>query len=213
MRFKSEWFEHRLRVNASVYSMDYQKKQEELSVPVSVVGGTGQQTLFVNAASARLKGVELEVAVQPARGLTINSSLGYLNAKYTKFADPATGLSLTYLRLRRAPKYTFTLSPAYEFRAVGGTATLSADWHYLSSYENTFWNTPQARNHGAHVVDAQLSWRRANTTISAYGRNLTKDDSYTIGLDVGRSATFPGLWTFVATRPPRTYGLTILQKL
>lgn len=210
--FKSEWLEHRLRINASAYSMNYKKKQEELSVPVNIVGGTGQQTLFVNAATAKLQGFEIEVAVMPIRGLTINSSFGYLDAKYTKFSDPLTGLSLTYLRLRRTPKYTFSLSPAYEFRALGGKATVSADWHYLSGYENTFWNTPQARNGGSHVVDAQLSWTRANTTVAFFGRNLTKDDSYTIGLDVGRSATFPGLWTFVATRPPRTFGLTVSQK-
>lgn len=209
---KSQWFNNRLRVNVAAYKMQYKDKQEELSVPVDVVGGTGQQTLFVNAATARLQGVELEVAVVPVRGLSINSALGYLDAKYTDFDDPLTGDSLTYLDLRRAPKWTFSLSPAYEFDIGGGEATVAATYYYLSSYEQTFWNTPAARVDNSNILDAQASWRYNNTTFAVYGRNLLKDDSYTIGLDVGRSATFPGLWTFVATRPPRTYGFTVTQK-
>lgn len=66
----------------------------------------------------------------------------------------------------------------------------------------------QARNDCAHVVDAQILYRRG-ATFSIYGRNLTKDDGYTIGLDIGRSATFPALWTFVATWPPCTYGVSV----
>jgi iron complex outermembrane receptor protein len=158
-----------------------------------------------------LKGIELEVTARPVRGFTITSSFGYLDARYKTFADPISGNSLTYLNLRRAPHVTFTLSPAYEFEALGGKMTASADWHYVSSFDNTFWNTVQARNGGAHVVDAQFLYRRGGTTFSIYGRNLTRDDSYTIGLDVGRSATFPGLWTFVATRPPQTYGVSVSQ--
>jgi iron complex outermembrane receptor protein len=210
--FKSDWLDNRLRLNVDAYRMNYKNKQEELSVPVNVVGGTGQQTLFINAATARLQGVEVELAARPIPRLTLNSAFGYLDAKYTQFNDPLTGLSLTYLRLRRAPKYTFSFSPSYEFPVAGGKATLAGTYYYLSSYENTFWNTPAARNGPSHVVDAQASWTRNRTTFTLYGRNLTKDDSYTIGLDVGRSASFPGLWTFVATRAPRTFGFTVAQK-
>lgn len=209
---KSQWLNDRLRVNVAGYHMRYKDKQEELSVPVDVVGGTGQQTLFVNAATARLQGVELEVAIVPLPGLSINSALGYLDAKYTEFDDPLTGESLTDLKLRRAPKWTFSLSPAYDFEVGGGKASLSATYYHLSSYHQTFWNTDVAKVDNSKILDAQASWRFNNTTFAIYGRNLLKDDSYTIGLDVGRSATFPGLWTFVATRPPRTYGFNITQR-
>ncbi len=209
---KSQWLDNRLRLNVSAYYMEYKDKQEELSVPVDTVGGTGQQTLFVNAATAELKGIEVELTAQLAEGFTLNAMFGYLDAEYTDFDDPLTGASLEYLKLRRAPKYNFTLSPTYSFLALEGEVTISADWHYVSAYEHTFWNTPAARNDGAHVVDAQITYDYKNTSFSLYGRNLTKDDSYTIGLDVGRSASNPGLWTFVGTRPPRTYGASITQR-
>lgn len=209
---KSQWLDNRLRVNIAGYHMNYKDKQEELSVPVDVVGGTGQQTLFINAATAKLQGVEIETAFVPVHGLTINTAIGYLDAKYTDFDDPLTGESLTYLKLRRAPKWTVSVSPSYEFDLAGGKASVSATYQYLSAYEQTFWNTPAARVDDSNVLDAQLGWRYKGTTVALYGRNLLKDDSYTIGLDVGRSATSPGLWTFVGTRPPRTYGIEVTQR-
>lgn len=209
---KSEWLDQRLRFNASAYFMKYNDKQEELSVPVDVEGGTGQQTLFVNASSAEIKGLEFELAVMPSDNFTVRAVLGLLDAKYKNFDDPLTGTSLTYLELRRAPEVTATLSPSYEWEALGGTIVAAADWHYVSSYENTFWNTPQAANDAQDVLDATLTYRRNNTQIGVYGRNLTEADGYTVGLDVGRSVAFPGLWTFTGVRPPRTYGIRFTQK-
>jgi iron complex outermembrane recepter protein len=209
---KSEWFERRLRMNATLYFMKYNDKQEELSVPVDIEGGTGQQTLFVNASKAELKGLELEVTALPFDGFMISGSLGLLDAEYTDFNDPVTGRSLTSLDLRRAPDMTLTVSPSYEWSVLNGTMVAQADWHYVSEYENTFWNTPQAANDAQDVLDATLSYRFSNTEVGVYGRNLTGADGYTVGLDVGRSLDFAGLWTFTGVRPPRTYGIRITQK-
>jgi len=209
---KSEWFDRRLRFNASLYFMNYKDKQEELSVPVETEGGTGQQTLFINAASAEIKGLEVEVSALLGEGFSLNGSLGLLDAKYKDFLDPITGIDLTYLDVRRAPKMTATISPAYEFRLGTGTVVTALDWHYVSSYHNTFWNTPAARNGSQNVLDAMVIYQIGNTEMAAFGRNLTGADGYTIGLDVGTSVDFAGLWTFTGTRPPRTYGVSLKQR-
>jgi iron complex outermembrane recepter protein len=209
---KSEWLERRLRFNAALYFMKYKDKQEELSVPVNVAGGTGQQTLFLNAAKAEIKGAEFEIMAAPGGGFTISGSLGLLDAKYKDFLDPITGRSLTYLNLRRAPKVTATISPAYEWNALGGKMSAQADWHYVAKYDNTFLNSPQTANGSSNVLDATINYQYANTMVGIYGRNLTGDDSYTEGLDVARSLNFAGLWSFVGVRPPRTYGVRITQK-
>ena len=39
--------------------------------------------------------------------------------------------------------------------------------------------------------------------LSLFGRNLAEEDGYGIGFDVA------GLWSYAATRPPRTYGLEV----
>ncbi len=209
---KTEWFDNRLRVNAAVFFMKYKDKQEELSVPVNIAGGTGQQTLFLNAASAEMKGAEIEVIVAPVAGFTISGSLGLLDAKYKNFIEPISLTSLDYLHLRRAPKVNGTISPAYEWSALGGKVSAHADWHYVSSYDNTFLNSPQTANGSSNVLDATLNYQYENTSVGIYGRNLTGDESYTEGLDVARSLSFAGLWSFVGVRPPRTYGLRISHK-
>ncbi len=207
---KSEWLEHRLRVNANVFFMRYKDKQEELSRPIDQ--GTGQETLFLNAAEAQIYGLEIDFAAIPMQGLTIAGSLGLLHAKYTDFKDPLSGADISYLHLRRAPKVSGSLSASYEWTMLAGTFGVHADYHHLSSYDNTFLNTPQGRNGSQNIVDATLSYQHGGTTVALYGRNLTEDDAYSIALDVGASFTNAGLWTFAAPRPPRTYGISLQQK-
>ena len=207
---KSEWLDRRLRVNASLYLMKYKDKQEELSVPLTT--GTGQQTLVLNSSKADLKGAELEIVATPAPGFTVAGSLGLLDAKYKDFIDPVTGRDLTFLELRRAPKLTATLAPSYEWAVGEGTMSVNANWHHVSKVYLSFLNTPQSTNGSSDVVDATISYDWKKTTISVYGLNLTKEDTYTVGFDVGTSLDFAGLWTYTATRPPRLYGVRVRQR-
>jgi iron complex outermembrane receptor protein len=207
--WKSEWLDRRVRLNGSIFFMKYKDKQEEQSVPVQ--GGTGQQTLVYNASSADLKGVELELQTKLAAGLGVNAALGFLDAKYKDFVDPVTGTDLSYLKLRRAPKVTATLSPTYEWDALNGHFWVQADAHYQSKTELTFLNSPQGANPATTILDASVNFKFRNTTMSVWGANLTNEDSWAQAYDVGSAIGFAGLWTYAATRPPRTYGFRLQQ--
>jgi iron complex outermembrane receptor protein len=89
---------------------------------------------------------------------------------------------------------------------------VQASWHYIDDHELNFFNSPQSRNDGQHIVDASISYQHSNTTVSLYGTNLTDEDSWAQSLDVGRSLDFAGLWTYTAPRPPRAYGVRVTQK-
>jgi len=211
---KSEWLDRRLRFNVAAYLMKYNDKQEEQSYPTS--DGTGQQTLILNASTAEIKGAEIEMLVAPLEGLTISATLGFLDAKYTHFTDPVTGADLTKYDLRRAPKFNTNLEPIYQWDMLGGRMTARASWHYVDKMQMTFFNTPQTENAAQNIVDASLGYQWKNTTVTLYGMNLTNEDSYTVGFDVGANLTtsppFSGLWSYTATRPPRLYGIQLLQK-
>jgi len=207
---KSEWLDRRLRLNASVYFMKYDDKQEELSAPISQ--GTGQQTLVLNAASAEIKGLEVEILALPFDGFTLAGTLGLIDAKYKDFADPITGGDLTFLKMKRAPDVTATLTPTYEWPMLGGSMAVQASWHYIDDMELNFFNSPQSHNDSQHIIDASVNYQYENTTVSIYGMNLSKEDSWAQSLDVGRSLDFGGLWTYTAPRPPRTYGIRLTQK-
>jgi iron complex outermembrane receptor protein len=90
------------------------------------------------------------------------------------------------------------------------------DWHYISDMQMTFFNSRQTENSAQNIVDASLGYQHGNTMVTLWGTNLTDEDSYTVGFDVGANPTttppFWGLWSYTATRPPRLYGLQISQK-
>jgi len=207
--WKSELFEHRLRINGSIFVMKYKDKQEEESVPTTV--GTGQETLVINASSATIKGAEIDAVANIAPGFTLSGNVGYLNARYDKLADPVTGANLSYLHLRRSPPMTATISPYYEWTLGPGKASIQADYHYIGPEELTFLNSPQSSNRHQDLLNASVNYTIDKTRISVYGLNLTKDDAWEQAYDVGSSTSFAGLWTYATPRPPLTYGMRVTQ--
>jgi len=204
---KSQLLNDRLRLNASVFHMDYKDKQEEESVPTSQ--GTGQQTLVLNAAEATIRGLEVDFNWLVADFFTLEGSLGVLDAEYDSLVDPITMRDLSYLKLRRAPDMTATISPVFTFLVPGGELTARAALHYVEDIELTFLNSPQSHVPAHSTLDASLMYTIDNFSISVYGLNLTEDDSWTLGYDVAATVDFGGLWTQTAIRPPRTYGVVL----
>lgn len=210
--WKTEWMDGRVRLNGSVFLMKYDDKQEEQSVPTS--SGTGQQTLVLNAAQAEIKGLEIDLTARVTENFTLSGNLGVMDSKFKKLidTDPATPVNkrdLSYLKLRRAPDLTATISPNYTWNVGNGSMWVQADLRYVDDQELTFLNSPQSSVKAHEVIDASIGYRLNNTTVSLWGSNLTNDDSWTQAYDVGTSVTFAGLWTYAAARPPRTYGLRI----
>ncbi|NBS12487.1 MAG: TonB-dependent receptor [Gammaproteobacteria bacterium] len=210
--WKTEWMDGRVRLNGSVFMMKYDDKQEEQSVPTST--GTGQQTLVLNAAQAEINGIELDIAARLTDNFTLSGNLGIMDSKFKTLIDtdpatPANLRDLSYLKLRRAPDYTVTISPNYTWNVGNGSMWVQADVRMVDDQELTFLNSPQSSVKAHEVIDASIGYRMNNTTFTLWGMNLTDDDSWTQAYDVGTSVTFPGLWTYAAARPPRTYGLRI----
>ena len=204
---KSEWFDGTLRLNASLFTMQYKDKQEEQSVPTNQ--GTGQQTLVLNASEAELTGAEFDLTWQATDNFRLAGNLGLLDAKYKKLIDPVTLTDLSDLELRRAPDVTATITPSYSWQMLGGELWAQADVRYIGEQELTFLNSPQSHVDAQNIIDASINWQRGGATVSLWGLNLTEEDAWSQGYDVGTSVTFPGLWTYTAVRPPRTYGLRL----
>ncbi len=207
--WKAEYFQHRLRVNASVFLMKYKNKQEEESVPTS--SGTGQETLVINASSATIQGFELDMLAKLSQGLTLGANLGWLHAKYDKLIDPVSGTDLSYLHLRRAPPITATITPAYEWPVGESTASVQLDYHYIGPEELTFLNSPQGHNPHQNILNASFNVQHDQTRYSVYGMNLTKNDAWTQAYDVGAAVGFGGLWTYATPVAPRVFGVRFVH--
>ncbi len=113
--FKSNWLDHRLLVNLSVFYISIDDKQ------VSELHPTIAATTITNAAEATSKGFELQVQAKPFPWLDIFGGFGYTEAKFDKFNATVwndTGTALTTKDyegnyLQYAPKYTYNVGAQY----------------------------------------------------------------------------------------------------
>jgi outer membrane receptor protein involved in Fe transport len=77
--FKSEFFEHRLQTNVSLYKMDWSNVQLPLFDPSQL----GNTTFVVNGPTYEVKGVELQLVARVAEGLTIQGSSSWNSTNQT----------------------------------------------------------------------------------------------------------------------------------
>jgi iron complex outermembrane recepter protein len=207
--FKTEFANGRVRFNGAAFLMKYKDMQQDLDVPAPGTS-TGRENRTINASSADFKGVEFDLTAQVTPELRVNGNLGYLDAQYKDFFgdifSTGTAVDATFLDIRRAPKWTWSLGATYE-TDIGSNASawITGDVHYIGAHEITFLNNPNLRNDGQYLVNASINARFNKTTISVFGRNLADEKGWTIGYDV------QGVWSYGAARPRRTYGVAVTQ--
>ena len=209
---KSEFFDRRVRFNLTGFHVKYKDLQKQLNVPLVVNGQPNQVTIFVNAASAVVNGLELETSAVPTRGLTLRGVLGYQNAKYKSYVAPGAGYNLADAPLDRAPKWQWTLDGTYEVPVSSFKLTFNGNVNYVGRnlntqdindpLGNTFLNARTLVN--ASVTVADVADRYYARLI---GRNLT-DKRYKIA-----EQNVAGLWQNAQYAPPRFYGIELGLKL
>ena len=85
--YKSEWWDHKALLNASVFYLQWKDLQSEvnyLAVPGDISSAV---QVTENASSATTKGAELEAQVRPIKPLTFGVAVGYLDAKFGSFPN------------------------------------------------------------------------------------------------------------------------------
>lgn len=200
---KSEFFNRRLRANLALFTTDF------TDVQATLIGPDTAQTIL-NAADATIKGVEFELAVLAAEGLTLEGVVGYTDAKYDRF----DGLDLTgdrvpdpdlakRLDFPRVPKLTYTASANYNFSIpnVGGEFNARVQYSWRDNVFTDLVNTPQTEVPSYGLLDASVEYSPTeNLTFRLYGTNLTKEKMWEISIPT------PFAW-IVNGGIGRTYGL------
>ena len=221
---KSQWLDNRLRLNLTAFTTDYTDKQEDVVFPdpnlVTV-------TLVQNAASATLRGAEIEMLAIPTEGLSVGLNIGILDASFDEWRVPSVvpmqGLvDKSNFELRRAPDLTASLNLQYEQPLANNSFLV---WGLNYSYKDDYYitaNTVSANPDNPGLVeaygllDASVSYERNDWSVSLWGKNLTDEAYFLHVLDVGTNYSagvggtpvpVPGLWTFGTISAPRTYGV------
>lgn len=132
---KSTLIDRRLQLNAALFTTKYGGIQLNFQQGVSPT--------IQNAGDARIKGFEVEITAAPTDGFTINTSVGYLDAKYTNVLAPAQVAANPFQggvfpggELPKTPKWKFNISPRYEVGVGEGKVILLADYTHTSSLWN-----------------------------------------------------------------------------
>ena len=218
--FKTTLNDGRLRVNAAVYQSDYVDIQRLAleDVPLSV-DPTGRLQRLINAASATIRGVELEVSAILAQGFKVDASLGYVDAGYDDFTgfdadgvpgynpvtDPAAARTKKF---ERVPEMTYNVAASYDRPlAGGGELGFRVSYNWVDEYFNDALNSRIIRQPSYGLVDASVSWENAkrNWVVSLFGRNLADEEYFDFALD-------NALTTQTWGGAPRTFGVRVTYR-
>ena len=215
---KSDFFDRRLRINLAAFKYDY----SDLQVQAQIAPGL---TSITNAASATVKGAEIEVTAKPNSHLVLTASYAYLDARYNAFPNAAvaaqvrpyvTGspnynaVSNTYdasgNRLNAAPKAAIFASAQYDFDLRGGNAFLRGEFSHRS---RAYYDTTNVAlfsqgafdliNLGIGYTDKKHRW-----SAQLFAKNVA-DKQYLITVvgNAARAAGLPGA--------PRTVNLQLTK--
>lgn len=208
---KAQRFNNRLNMTAAYFYNDYKDLQ---------LNGFGQDpatgnfvSLFTNAASAKIQGFEFGLNALPTDSLSIDASLGYLDAEYEEFETLVNGVltDVSDRRLTNSPEWTAFLGATQEIDwSNGWVSRIHGDVAYRDSYANESTDSPFLKVGSASYLNAFVSLGSSDGSweVRAGGTNLT---------DVARAAQsfntseFSGVETaFMA--PPRQYDVRLILR-
>lgn len=213
---KTQFF-NRLRLNAAAFYNRYSNQQ--ISVPIPIVGGGNFGTQIVNAGRTDYAGFELEGEFKVNRHWTLDGNFGYLDVKVKQFtSSDVTGVDRNIASVV-SPTYTpkLTINGGVTARYPLGDAQLTGrvSYAYVSGFTQ-FGNAITApfqdvtRGTARNLLDASLRvddirlGALGGFSLAFWGKNLLNDHWVSRSVDFGQLG--------YATRifgDPRTYGATV----
>lgn len=196
-------------LTAAAYYSDYKNMQV-----VVVVNGV---TEIINAAAARIYGLELEGLVNPFPGLTIRDAFAYVDGRYTSFSEtnpnfpfqgPSGTVDLAGHQLQDSSKYTNDLRAVYRLPIDRYNIALAGEWNWRTKQFFTEFNDRFEEQRAYSLFNASLTYTSADDRwlLEAWGKNLA--NSLIISQqNIGGCGCINSQYL-----PPRTYGLTFSYK-
>jgi iron complex outermembrane recepter protein len=203
---KSEWFNHRFRLNVAAYIDDYRNMQvvTGFAAPDGAVSSA-----VTNAATAKIQGIELESALVVGGGLTLTASWTLTDPRYEHFVDTFGNHDNEPFPV---PRQMASFSAHYQAPTPFGAASaqLSYDWKSSTNLGPTS-IIPSSVTQGAYgLLDARVglhvdAW---GADVAVFGRNITSTKYYSNAVvgDTGK-----GGFDFGYAGAPATFGLEITK--
>lgn len=182
---KSELLQHRIRLNEALFYVKYSDVIRQVVVPVTNLNGQpGEETLFRNAASMKVYGIENELTALLTDNLVLHLPFSYQHCAYEKFSSGvgSSVIDLSRLPVNRCPKWTATVDLNYTvpMRSSLGSLDIDASANYVSKNLDTYsLALPYARFTQTYaqartLLDASVTYKTPDNRIFVrfIGRNL-----------------------------------------
>jgi iron complex outermembrane receptor protein len=157
---KSEWLEHRLQLNLAGFYTDYDSIQLNFQ--------QGLSPTIQNAGNARILGGEAEARWLIGHGLSIQSTLGYMDAAYTYLepgvngantcSQPLSPCITLKSQLPKTPKWKLSVSPQYLLYLNESKLRFAVDYTYTSSMFNDSFDTSILRRPATSMVNPSVTF-------------------------------------------------------
>jgi len=209
---KSDFINHRLRVNAAAFYYNYTNLQVTITHAAS--------TELVNGAKAQIYGLDLDVEGRITEHFTVTAGLEVLHDEFKSFPSAlfvtplpvaqggggvgsvgdAAGNNLPY-----TPNTTFNIAANYAVPFSYGKLDCNATYAFTGHWFPTADNVTEAPV--SNLLNARIGWtlRDNRTQVKLWARNLTNQAVPMILLEHAN----PGGNTEEIDAPPRTYGVTV----
>ena len=202
---KSDWLDGALRFNASAFDYDYRDLQVQKVVNAAAI--------LVNAATARVRGVETEFVIRPVQPFELSGNVSLLDAKFTAFttsdpARPALGvMDLSGNELPQAPRLTANAAAQYTFDLHQADLALRGEISGTSRVYFSAFNRNEVSQAGYAKGNVLLTYsRNSGLTCSLWARNVTNRLTVSSSQVSSGFLGFPIMGTF---DPPRTFGASV----
>lgn len=186
---RTQWFENRVRFNATYFQMDYEDLQSFSLINLGLVASN---------ATAEVSGIETDFTVLFTEEFSISGSYATLDSEFN--SGPNKGNEL-----QRAPESSWSITPNYTtMLGDGAMLSISATASYTDEYHFEITNDLRGLEGDVTVIDASAKYTAADDSwdVTLWGKNLD-DELYSVHHING---TLGGATRIYA--PPRTYGLS-----
>ena len=188
--FKSEYLDHRLRLNGAAYYYHY-KDYQALIYTVSL------EQLIVNA-DARHVGAELETEWAPTAAWRFGAGVAYVDAVTKNVDTRGNGIPADYTP-GNAPRWSANALARYTFPIGKGHVALQVDGNYLSRFWFNLSDLPVVEQPGFGLANVRVNYTPAGGKfeIGASVENLADKHYGTMGFDNnsinGLAQVYPGM--------------------
>ncbi|MFT5574055.1 MAG: iron complex outermembrane receptor protein [Cryomorphaceae bacterium] len=201
--FKGDFLDNTLRVNGTLFSMDYEDLQVVRFGPVpSSVFGTFQTT---NIGSADITGLELDFTWYATEQFRISGNYAYLDAEANDLVlDGFNGPSdYSGLPLRQSPENTYNLVLEYSLPTSVGEYDFRVQYSHTDSQHFDFVTFTETIADEADIVDVRMTWSSEDDkySVALWGQNVTDEEYVAHAYRIGPGTI--GVWG-----APATYGVT-----